>query len=737
MTRKILSALLILALLGGLVSAAAAGPAPAGEIPEGAIVILHTNDVHCAVDGEIGCAGLAAYKARLEGICGEHNVTLVDAGDAIQGGNIGTVSRGSYLVDIMNQVGYDLAVPGNHEFDYGMEQFLTLAGEQAQFPYLSCNFLRLDSGEPALGGYALFQYGDALVAYVGISTPETFTKSTPAYFQDGAGNYLYTFCEGEEGQALYDQVQRTVDDARASGADYVVAVGHLGMNGVSEVWSSPAVIANTTGIDLFIDGHSHEAYQTTVANRDGEEVPLTQTGSKLSAIGQVVIDPAADTITCSLVTADEIGQPDGAIQSYIDGIQAQYQAQLEQTVAESEVTLNALDESGSWLVRVQETNLGDLCADAFRVVLGADVGLMNGGGIRADIEAGDVTMGDILDVYTFGNEACLVEITGQQLLDALEFSVRDYPQASGAFLQVSGLSCTIDPNLLSHVVTNDQGEFVEVDGAYRVRDVLVDGQPLDLAATYTVGGHNYMLRDGGDGFTMFGTDPRTVILQDGGMLDNDLLSRYITQELGGVITQAQYGQSAGRITVLAENPYPWDVDQSAWYFEAVAYALDKGTMQGTGANLFSPTGTVTTATVYQTLYNREGQPTPGADTSALTLPEGAWYAGAMTWAHAAGLYEGDAFPEDPVITRAGIAAILADYAAWKGLEAPAGDGSMAQASDYGEIPPESLEGMSFCYNAGLMTGDHTGRLNPGGQLTRAEFAQILYNLDALAAPAAA
>ena len=599
--------------------------------------------------------------------------------------------------------------------------------QSGRIVYLSCNFLDLATGEPVLAGYGLYQYEDTLVAYVGISTPETFTKSTPAYFQDGEGNYLYSFCEGEEGQALYDQVQRTVDEARDAGADYVVAVGHLGTNGVTQAWSSPAVIANTTGIDLFIDGHSHEAYQTTVANRDGEEVPLTQTGTRLAGIGQVIIDPDAGTITCSLVGPEEVGEPDPEIQAYIDGLKEEYQGQLDQTVATSEVTLNALDEADNWLVRVQETNLGDLCADAFRVVLDADVGLMNGGGIRADIEAGEVTMGDILDVYTFGNEACLVEITGQQLLDALEFSARDYPQASGAFLQVSGLTYTIHTNIPSHVVTNDQGEFVRVDGEYRVTDVLVGGEPLELTQTYTVGGHNYMLRDSGDGFTMFGKHPDTVILQDGGMLDNDLLARYITQNLGGVITASQYGEPDGRITVSEETVYPADVDQGAWYFEAVAYVLDNGVMNGTGQG-FSPAGTVTRGMVYQTLYNLEGRPAV-SEAASFTDVAGTWYADAAAWAEDEGLTAGTGkglFSGERDMTRQELAKVLADYARRAGIAPEAAD--LSGYSDAANVADWALTGMQDAVALGVIQGSGN-LLNPNGTAQRAELAQMLMNYN--------
>ena len=231
------------------------------------IVVLYTNDVHCGVDDNIGYAGLALYKKEMQ--AQTPYVTLVDAGDAIQGAPIGTLSDGGYIVDIMNYVGYDFAIPGNHEFDYGMPRFLELAGKM-KCGYYSCNFMNLATGTPVLAPYKMFTYGDTQVAFVGVSTPESFTKSMPTYFQDANGNYLFGFCEGENGQALYNQVQVTVDAAIAQGADYVIMVGHLGNVGVSGEWSSEAVIKNTTGIDAVIDGHSHETYDKTYPNKNGE-----------------------------------------------------------------------------------------------------------------------------------------------------------------------------------------------------------------------------------------------------------------------------------------------------------------------------------------------------------------------------------------------------------------------------------------------------------------------------------
>ncbi len=263
------------------------------------IILLYTNDVHCGIDGSIGYAGLALYKQQME--AQTPHVTLIDAGDAIQGAPIGTLSDGGNLIDIMNYVGYDFAIPGNHEFDYGMPRFLELS-EQLECGYYSCNFMDLRTGKSVFEPYKMEDYGDVQVAFVGITTPESFPKSTPVYFQDGDGSYIYGFCEGNEGNELYQTVQNTVDQARAEGADYVIAVSHLGEHGVTPYWSSDAVVAATDGIDAVIDGLSHETDPSkTVRNRSGEEVLISQTGTKLSNIGKMTIEPDG-TIRSELVS---------------------------------------------------------------------------------------------------------------------------------------------------------------------------------------------------------------------------------------------------------------------------------------------------------------------------------------------------------------------------------------------------------------------------------------------------
>ena len=309
------------------------------------------------------------------------------------------------------------------------------------FRSLCCNFTDL-AGKSVFDSYKVLTYGDVKVAYVGIDTPETFTKSTPTYFQDGNGNYIYSFQQGNSGKDLYAAVQKAVDAAKKDGADYVVALGHLGDNGSTEEWKAQTVIANTTGIDVFIDGHSHEQIEKTAANKDGKDVVWVQTGTKLANIGKIVIDTETKEITHELVSGYD--KQDEAVAAFVKEKNDAFEAQLQEVVAKSEVELTINGADGKRLVRSGETNLGDLCADAYRVMLGADIAFVNGGGVRANIAAGDVSYEDIINVHPFGNEGCVVETTGQKILDALEFGSRNYPEENGGFLQVSGLTYTID-----------------------------------------------------------------------------------------------------------------------------------------------------------------------------------------------------------------------------------------------------------------------------------------------------
>ncbi len=701
------------------------------------IVVLFTNDVHCTSDDGMSYAAVAGYKAEMEAQYGADYVTLVDDGDAIQGGILGSMSQGSWIVDIMNQVGYDLAIPGNHEFDFGMDTFLDIVQNQADYTYLSCNFVDED-GDPVLDAYQIISYGDVDVAYVGISTPETLTKSAPAYFQDENGNYIYGFCQGGDGQELYDQVQETVDAARAEGADYVVALAHLGVDGQSSPWMSTEVIANTTGIDAMLDGHSHTVVPSqTVENANGEDVLLAQTGTKAESIGKLVIAPDG-TMTAELVALADVDTTSEAYttaQTYIQSIQAQYQEMASEVVATSDVLLTINEADGTTrAVRSKETNLGDLCADAYRIMLGADIGWVNGGGVRADIPAGDVTYGDIIEVHPFGNLACVVEVTGQQILDALELGSMYVGEAeSGGFLQVSGLKYTINTAIPTSVVLDDAGNFVEVSGERRVSDVQVmdsesgEYAALDPSATYTLASHNYMLKDGGDGYAMFGEDNITI-LQDEVMVDNEVLISYIRDELGGVVGQ-EYAQPQGRITIVdgvAAEPVAGfsDVTTANWYADAVAYVVDNELMNGVSADTFEPNSTMSRAMMVTVLYRMAGSPAVSGENVFTDVPNGSWYADAVTWGVENGLVTGTTdttYEPNAGITREQMATLL-----WRYADSPdvSGSDGLDQFTDAASISGYARTAMAWASQQGLVNGTN-GTLSPRGSATRAEIATIL------------
>lgn len=529
----------------------------AAETESLGVVILHTNDVHCgfeADDSTFGAADLAAYKARLESE--GYDVILADAGDFVQGGVIGTLSNGEYPMQIMNELGYDVAIPGNHEFDFGMDNFLKLANE-AKFPYISVNFTDLRTNEKPFSAYKIIEAGGLKIAFIGLTTPETPSSSTPTNFMDENGNYIYGFLGGDDGTALYTAVQDAINSAYADGADYVFAIGHMGDYVYDEKWSSRTVIEHTSGLSAFIDGHSHSVLEDFVEDKDGKSVPLASTGTKLENIGKITITD--NEMTCELieksdytVSADENTAENKAYRNmtdFIAGINAQYGELIGTVVARTDVELTINDpETGDRAVRSAETNLGDLCADAYRAATGAEIALVNGGGVRANIAVGDITYGNIIDVQPFGNSLCVVEATGQQILDCLEMGALHCPEEDGSFIQVSGLTYQINKSVPSSVKTDKDGNFIGIDGEYRVCNVFVGEKPLDLNKTYTVASHNYYLLSYGGGMTMF-RDCKLVAKEIA--LDNQALIDYITENLGGTVGEKYSNpRGSGRIKVI-------------------------------------------------------------------------------------------------------------------------------------------------------------------------------------------
>ena len=544
--RKFLSLLLTMAMVLSLavtVNAAA---------PKEDITILHTNDVHCDYEKYAKVATL--HKSA---------DLLVDAGDHVQGGVIGTLSKGEYIVDIMNYLKYDAAVPGNHEFDYGMDRAKELMRD-ADFPYLSCNWVDLRTNLRVLPEIKVFVRGGVRIAFVGITTPETFTKSTPAYFMNKAQTkYIYDILGGEDGQKLYSAVQKAVDKAKCL-ADVVIGLGHLGVDPSSSPWTSEEVIAHTTGFDAFIDGHSHTVMENKqVADASGRLVTLTQTGSYFANVGEMTIAPDG-TISTRLVSTYD--QEDPAVAAEQAAWVSSVDEMLGEKIAVADTKFYITDPAtGKRRIRSGETNLGDFVADGiytyFNEVeqLHCDIAIMNGGGIRSDEDAGYWTFKTCKQVSPFGNVACLMSVTGKQIQDALEFAARfagAEGKENGGFLQVAGATYEIHTDIPNTVQTDDKNVWIgSATGTPRVQNVKIYDRangtyvPLDENKTYALAGMNYTLRNLGDGFAMF---DGAELIKDYVSEDYLVMSTY-AMTFGGVDAEGLPHLSSAN-SVLAEYP---------------------------------------------------------------------------------------------------------------------------------------------------------------------------------------
>ena len=482
------------------------------------VTILYTNDVHTYIDKQspkLTYAAIADLKQSYQNA--GKDVLLVDAGDHVQGTAYGSMDEGASIIKLMNAAGYDVATPGNHEFDYGMDRAKAIMKE-ADFPYLSCNWVDLRTTLRVLPSVKVFVRGGRRIAFVGVTTPETFTKSTPAYFMDKAQRkYIYDIQGGEDGKKLYDAVQRAIDKAKLL-ADVVIGLGHLGVDPSSSPWTSEEVIAHTSGFDAFIDGHSHTVMENKqVQDASGKAVTLTQTGSYFANVGEMTI--AADgTITTKLIPTHE--GMDATIAAMQTGWVNTVDDMLGEKIAVGDSDFYVSDPAtGKRRIRSAETNLGDFVADGiytyFNEVekLHCDVAIMNGGGIRADVPAGDWTFKTCKQVSPFGNVACLMSVTGKQIQDALEFAARfagEDGKENGGFLQVAGATYEIHTDIPNTVQTDEKNVWIgSATGTPRVQNVKIYDKasgsylPLDPGATYALAGMNYTLRNLGDGFAMF------------------------------------------------------------------------------------------------------------------------------------------------------------------------------------------------------------------------------------------
>lgn len=568
MMKKLIALVLSLAMVFSLVACGGA------ETAKEDVAILYTNDVHTYIDGPLSYDVIGAIKAELA--TQYKNVLLVDAGDHAQGTVYGSMDFGKTIIELMNASGYDLATLGNHEFDYSMVGTMDLI-KWAEFPYVSANFYKLENGERTenvLDSYKIFEIGGHKLAFVGITTPESFTKSTPAYFQNEDGEYIYGISGGENGEDLQADVQKAIDDAKKAGATTVIGLGHLGDDPASQPWTSEETIAEISGLSAFIDGHSHSTVEgKQVADKDGNNVLLTQTGEYFDRIGLMVVG-ADGTIKTDFIEYEEILETvkdeegnvvvddDGEevtevvgyklvselysgaewpvledVKSLKEGWIEKINDELGAIIGKTALTLDNYDAEGTRLVRKEETNTGDFAADALYYLfddmdLDIDVAIMNGGGVRNKAITGDISFLTCKEIHTFGNVACLQTVTGQQVLDALEWGAQNVGTGeSGGFLQVAGVTYTIDSSIPTSVQKDDKGVWTGgPTGEYRIKDVKVYNretnqyEDLDLNAQYNMAGNSYTLRSLGDGFNMF---DGAINVVDYVMVDYMVLANYI------------------------------------------------------------------------------------------------------------------------------------------------------------------------------------------------------------------
>lgn len=538
----------------------ATGAASAAKNTED-VVILYENDVHCEV---AGYSKLSALKQELSETYA--HVGVVSSGDYLQGSTYGVVSRGEYIVNLMNLVGYDALALGNHEFDYLLPRLEELVGKMKTKP-VCCNFSRIGALESYFEPYQIVSYGEVDVAFVGILTPATITGTSPAQFEDEEGNFVFTFHPDD----LYEVVQQSIDDAKKEGADYVIALSHVGDREL--LYDVEEVIANTTGFDAVLDAHSHSVIEGyTVRDRAGEDVLLTSTGAKFEYVGKLTLSDGE--VSAELLPLSDYEKTDPAVDAYLLQIEEEYSALGDAVVGVSEVSLITHDGEGNRLVRVSETNLGDFCADALRHAVGADIGYINGGGIRAEIGIGEVTYNDLLSVFPFNNTVVLSEIDGKTFRDVLEMALLEWPEEC-SFPHVSGVTFSVNTELESSVVVDENEAFCGLDGPYRVYDIRVYNpdtdryEPMELDKTYTIASNNYYLVDHGSGMTML---ENTKVIKNDGMLDVEALVQYVREDLGGVIGE-EYRETEESITFTEGEIYPEQALNLWWGIALLPFVL--------------------------------------------------------------------------------------------------------------------------------------------------------------------
>ena len=702
------------------------------------IIILYENDVHCAVEGY---SKLSAMKKELQESYAY--VGVVSGGDYIQGTSLGAISQGQYIVEIMNLVGYDAVTLGNHEFDYRFDRLLELVGMMNTKP-VSCNVGKIGEKTSYFEPYTIVSYGDVDIAYIGITTPTTITSSSPAQFKDSNGEYVFTFHATD----LYEVVQKNIDAAKADGAEYVVAISHIGYaedetyEGVEDI---EILIENTEGLDVVLDAHSHSVIEgMTLTDKSGDKVLLSSTGTKFENIGKLTISNGK--FKTELIKTASYEKTDPVVDAHIEKIYKEYAVLGDRKVGVSTVDLVTKDKDGNRLVRKAETNLGDLCAEAMRSVMGADIGYLNGGGLRADILAGDITFNDLLSVLPFNNTAVLAEVSGQTIKDMMEMTMMLWPEENGSFPHLSGITFSVNTDIESSVVLDELEEFVCVDGPYRVYNIKICNQetgeyePIELNKKYTIASHNYALVEHGSGMRML---EDAVILQNEGVLDVEALERYVVEELNGVVGAA-YKEVEPNITFTDAEGCPisescpfrlyTDLDKTEWYHEGVHYCIEEGLMQGVAADRFAPDGITTRAQFVTILWRMEGSPLVEIAEGFNDVYEYDWYNNAIRWASASGIaggYGDSLFGPNDIITREQMATVLHRYCTYKGIDVSVGENTnILSYADAFDVSSWAMEAMQWACGSGVIQGiskDGAMCLEPRGDAVRSQSAMVIYH----------
>lgn len=714
--KKLLSLFLVLALAFSLCVGVLAEE-PAGELA-GEIVILHTNDVHGAISSY---AKVAALKAEYEAKGAE--VLLMDAGDYIQGEPYVSVSQGETAIRLMNYVGYDVATIGNHEFDYGYENLAKLAAA-AEFPIIAANVMY--NGKTAFEANKVFELESGVkVGVFGLSTPETATKAHPGKIKG------VTFLSGDD---MNKAAQAQVDELTAAGCDYIICLGHLGIDDSSKGYRSVDLLEAVTGIDVFIDGHSHSSLDDVKA-LVGEDCKvgdtlLTSTGTKLATVGAVVI--SEDGISIESVDLEKYEGSDDVVEEAAQLVIDEVDAAYGEVFAKSEVELCGEKAPGN---RTEETNNGDLIADAILWQAKKDgslpvadenvIAITNGGGIRAAIAAGDITKKDVNTVLPFGNTVAYVTVKGSVLLEALEASTYCTPEAVGAFPQVAGIEFTVDTNK-----AYDQGEQYPGSTYYapasinRVTIESINGKAFDPEATYVVVTNDF-LAAGGDTYYAFSVS----ISVDTGIPMDEAVMSYITEELKGVVTAEKYGEPQGRITVL--EPVFTDVVEGKWYYDAVMTAYEKELMNGVTANTFEPLTAMNRAMLVTMLYRLEGSPAVEGNVSETftDCKDTAYYANAVLWAFQNEIVTGrgeTTFEPLSNLTRQEMAVILYNYMKYKGADEVTEP--ELSYSDADKVASWATAAVAYCTQTELMNGVTAETFDPAGSANRAMGATVLVRI---------